>query len=519
MDLATVLQRLGHGFAVALAPSHLLFAAIGVVAGTIIGALPGIGSPAGVSLLLPLTYGMDPTSAIIMLAGIYYGCMYGGTISSVLINTPGDSATVVTTLDGYQMALKGRAGKALGIAAIGSFVAGTFGVIMLTLLSLPLTRVGLSFGPPEYFALILLGFTAVAAVTDVSPLKGLAMVVLGLLLSTVGIDIQSGLPRFTFGQASLLDGIEFLPVAIGLFGLGEVLMGLSDSRNRALIPADLSWRNVLPNAVEWVRSRWAIVRGTLVGFFVGLLPGAGATLASFMAYGLERRVSRHPEEFGKGAIEGVAAPESANNAASVAAMIPLLTLGIPSSGTTAILLGGFLLWGLRPGPLLLAEHPDFAWGLIASMYLGNVLLVVLNLFAIPLFASVLRVPYRILSLFVVLFCFVGAYALKNDLQDVYIMTLFGLVGYGLRRLGYPLPGLVLGLVLGPLFENNLRQSLTMAHGDWAIFFTRPISGVLMILALLALGWPILSAMVRYARRTWLAQEGTGNWKPVSSGDQ
>lgn len=512
MDVVNVFHSIGHGFAVASTPTNLLFATIGVVAGTLIGALPGIGSPAGVSLLLPLTYGMDPTSAIIMLAGIYYGCMYGGTISSVLINTPGDSATVVTTLDGYQMARQGRAAKALGIATIGSFVAGTFGVVMIMLLSPILARIGLSFGPAEYFALILLGFTAVAAVTDTSPLKGLAMVVLGLLLSTVGIDVQSGIPRFTFGQTALLDGFEFLPAVIGLFGIGEVLVGIKEVRDRGTIRADLGWRSVLPSAAEWVRSRWAIVRGTLVGFFVGVLPGAGATLASFMAYGLERRVSRHPEEFGKGAIEGVAAPEAANNAASSAAMIPLLTLGLPGSGTTAILLGGFLLWGLKPGPLLFTEHPDFAWGLIASMYIGNVLLVILNLFAIPLFASILRVPYRVLALFIVLFSVMGAYSLNNDLHDVYLMILFGFAGYVLSRMDYPVAGLVLGLVLGPLFENNLRQALAIAHGDWTMLFTRPISGPLMVLALLALFWPAFVFLAKRVRRSWVSADA----RPVGS---
>ncbi len=484
------LESLFRGFAVALTPTNLLFALIGVTAGQIIGALPGIGTVVGVSLLLPLTFNMDPTGAIIMLSGIYYGAQYGGTISSVLINMPGEAATVVTTLDGYQMARQGRAAKALGIAAIGSFVAGTFGVVMVTLLSPVLTTFALRFGPPEYFALILLGFTSLSAFSGTSIAKGLVSVIIGLLLSTVGLDIMSGRPRFTFGEDWLLDGFSFLVAAIGLFGIGEILDGMMNPADHPMIRTSLSWRNSLPSSVEWIRSRGAMVRGALIGFFVGVLPGAGSTLASFIAYSVERSASKHPEEFGKGAIEGVAAPESANNSASAAAMIPLLTLGIPGSGTTAVLLGGFLLWGLRPGPLLFTEHPDFAWGLIASMYIGNLMLVVLNIFAIPLFASMLRVPYAIQASFVVLFAIIGAYSLDNNPIDVLIMTAFGLIGFFMKRLDYPAAGLVLGLVLGPLAEKSLRQSLTLSRGDWSIFFTRPISGVLMVVAVSALLWPL-----------------------------
>ncbi|ACZ40405.1 MAG: tripartite tricarboxylate transporter permease [Sphaerobacter thermophilus] len=490
-----LLQNLLHGFAVALTPTNLLFALIGVFAGTVIGALPGIGTVVGVSLLLPLTFGMDPTSAIIMLAGIYYGAQYGGTISSVLANIPGESATVVTTLDGYQMARQGRAAKALGIATIGSFIAGTFGVVMVTLLSPVLTRVALQFGPPEYFALILLGFTAISAISGRSPVKGLISVTAGLLLATVGLDVMSGRPRFTFGQDWMLDGFSFLVVAIGLFGLGEILEGMMKPGGHPVVQAPPSWRDALPSAADWVRSRWAIVRGTVVGFIVGILPGAGSTLASFIAYSVERKASKHGHEFGKGAIEGVAAPESANNAASAAAMIPLLTLGIPGSGTTAVLLGGFLLWGLRPGPLLFTEHPDFAWGLIASMYIGNVMLVLLNMFAIPLFASALRVSYPIQASFIVMFAVVGAYSLGNNPIDVLFMGIFGLLGFIMKRLDFPAAGLILGLVLGPLAEQNLRRSLTLSHGDWSIFFTRPISGALMVLAITALLWPVIRSQI------------------------
>ena len=492
-----LLQNLALGFSVALTPTNLLFAAFGVVAGMIIGALPGIGTVVGVSLLLPLTFGMDPTSAIIMLAGIYYGAQYGGTITSVLINMPGESATVATTLDGYQMALQGRAAKALGIATIGSFIAGTVGVLAVTLLGPILASFALRFGPPEYFALILLGFTAIGAVSGSSLARGLTSVVAGVLVSTIGLDIMSGRPRFTFGEDWLLGGFSFLVVAIGIFGIGEILDGLMTPGGHPIIETSLSWRNSIPSATEWARSRMAIVRGTLIGLAVGILPGAGSTLASFIAYSAERGASRHPEEFGKGAIEGVAAPEAANNSASAGAMIPLLTLGVPGSGTTAVLLGGFLLWGLRPGPLLFTQNPEFAWGLIASMYIGNIMLVLLNIFAIPLFASMLWVPYTIQAAFVVLFAVVGAYSLSNNLLDVIVMLAFGILGFAMKRLDFSAAALILGLVLGPLAEKSLRQSLTLSRGDWTIFFTRPVSGVMMVLALAALLWPLArKALVR-----------------------
>jgi putative tricarboxylic transport membrane protein len=413
------------------------------------------------------------------------------------MNLPGEAATVATTLDGYQMARQGRAAKALGIATIGSFVAGTVGVIAVTLLSPVLARFALAFGPPEYFALILLGFTAISAIGGSSLVKGLTSVILGLLISTVGLDIMTGRPRFTFGEDWLLGGLDFVVVAVGLFGIGEILDGMMTPGGHPMIKTSLSWRNSIPSAAEWVSSRWAIVRGTILGLVIGVLPGAGSTLASFIAYSVERNASKHPEEFGKGAIEGVAAPESANNAASATAMIPLLTLGVPGSGTTAVLLGGFLLWGLRPGPLLFTRHPDFAWGLIASMYIGNMMLVLLNIFAIPVFASMLRIPYTIQAAFVVIFALVGAYSISNNQYDVLIMIAFGLLGFAMKRLDFSAAGLILGLVLGPLAELSLRQSLTLSRGNWAIFFERPISAVLMVLALIALCWPLVRrALVR-----------------------
>src|SRR5688500_7379120 len=355
---------------------NVLLAVAGVIMGTLIGALPGVGPVSGVALLLPLTFGMPPTSGIILLAALYAGSMYGGTITSVLINTPGESASVVTCIDGYQMALQGRAGAALGMAAIGSFIAGTVGVIFLMGMSPLLARWALSFGPPETFALMLLGLTTVTGLTGDNTMKGYISMVLGLMMSMVGFDIISGDQRYTGGITEMLDGFEFLPVAIGLFGMGEVLAGAESAGRAQILSARYGLRDVLPTAADWVRSRWAIARGTVLGFVIGVLPGAGPTIASFLAYTVEKKVSARPEEFGRGAIEGVAAPEAANNAASAGAMVPMLTLGIPGSATTAVMLGGLMMWGIRPGPLLFEKNPDFVWGLIAALYIANVMLVV-----------------------------------------------------------------------------------------------------------------------------------------------
>jgi putative tricarboxylic transport membrane protein len=489
-----VLDNLLMGFAIALSPFNLFMALAGVVVGTAIGALPGIGPVSGVALLLPLTFGMHPTSAIIMLAGIYYGSQYGGTITSVLINTPGESASVVTCIDGYQMALQGRAGAALGIAAIGSFIAGTFGVVMLMLMSPTLVRWALSFGPPETFALMLLGLTTVTGLTGQNALKGYISMLLGLMLAMVGFDIVSGDARYTGGIAELLDGVDFLPVAIGLFGMGEVLAGAENVVKAEILGARYRLRDVWPGRRDWLRSRLAIARGAVLGFFIGILPGAGSTIASFLAYTVEKKVARHPEEFGKGAIEGVAGPESANNAASAGALVPLLALGIPGSGTTAVLLGGLMMWGLRPGPLLFEKNPDFVWGLIASMYIGNVMLVVLNIAFIPLFVWALRLPYTILMHLIVVFCVTGAYAANNRVWDVGLMLVFGVLGYLMKKLDYSAAALTLALVLGPLAERALRQSLIISDAGPLIFFQRPIAAVLTTAALLAVAVPVARAL-------------------------
>jgi putative tricarboxylic transport membrane protein len=483
------LTHLGMGFGIALTPFNLMMAVAGVMVGMLIGALPGVGPPSGVAMLLPLTFGMEPTSGIIMLAAMYAGTMYGGTITSVLINTPGESASVVTCLDGYQMALQGRAGPALGIAAIGSFIAGTIGVVLLMLVSPLLAQWALSFGPPESFALMLLGLTTVTLLGGEDPLKGYISMVLGLMLAMVGFDIISGEARYGFGIPEMMDGVDFLPVAIGLFGLGEVLAG-TEEKGGAQVKGKLRLREVLPSLADWAKSKWAIARGTVLGFAVGVLPGAGPTVASFLSYTVEKRVSKTPENFGKGAIEGVAAPESANNAAATAAMVPMLTLGIPGSATTAIMLGGLMMWGLRPGPMLFEKNPQFVWGLIASQYIANVMLLVASTALIPLFVRALRIPYSILMPLIILFCVTGAYSLKNSVWDVGQMLVFGVVGYFMKKLGYSPAAMVLALVLGPLAERSLRQSLIISDAGIGIFFTRPISAVLMVLALAAIAVPL-----------------------------
>ncbi len=463
------------GFAVALHPINLAAAAAGVLVGQLIGVLPGIGPAATIAILLPVTFSLNATAAMIMFVGVYYGAMYGGTITSVLLNLPGESASVVTTLDGYQMAQQGRAGAALGIAAIGSFIAGTLGVVALMLLAPALARVALAFGPPEYAALLVLALSLVVHLGGEHRWKGAVSTLAGLWLATVGVDLISGQPRFTFGQLKLLSGVPFVPVAVGLFGLAEVLSTVHEGRVGTVVRADVRLRGVLPTAADWVASRWAIVRGAVIGFLVGILPGAGATAASMIAYAAEKRAARDPARFGRGAIEGVAAPESANNAAAVGALVPLLTLGVPGSATTAIMLGGLLVFGLRPGPLLFEQHPQFVWGVIASMYVSNLLLVLLNLLAIPAFVAVLRVPRAVLLPAIVAIAVVGVYSLENHVFEVWLALVFAAVGYVMRRFDYPAAPLVLALVLGRTLEETTRQSLLLSQGSMLIFVTRPLA--------------------------------------------
>jgi putative tricarboxylic transport membrane protein len=411
----------------------------------------------------------------------------------------------MTTLDGYQMAKKGRAGPALGMAAFGSFIAGTLAVVLLTFIAPPLANVALSFGPPEYFALTFMGLTLVTSLSGESMIKGTMSGVFGLIVASVGVDAISGEERFTFGNIYLLDGMGFIGVAVGLFAVAEVLVNLEEPMEQVFVRTKLTLRNLFPNLQDWKDSLGPIGRSSLLGFFIGVLPGAGATIASFMSYAMEKKLSKHPEKFGTGIIEGVAAPESANNAAAGGAMVPLLTLGIPGSGTTAVLLGALLIHGLRPGPLLFQNNPDFVWAVIASMYIGNVMLLVLNLPLVGMWASMLRIPYRILMPLIVTLSAVGVFATDNNVFDMWVMFAFGVIGYLMRKLEFPAAPAVLGLVLGPLVERSLRQSLTISHGDLSIFFTRPISAVLTICALLSLFAPLARALWRSRRKPAVAR--------------
>ena len=472
-------QLLMNGFATALQPQHLLFCVIGCFLGTLIGVLPGIGPAGGTAMLIPVTFVLDPTDSIIMLAGIYYGAMYGGTITSVLVNVPGEAASAITCVEGYQMAKKGRAGPALTIAAIGSFIGGTVATFGLVLLALPLTRLALMFGPPEFFALMVLGLSLVTGLAGKSLVRAMISAILGLMVAMVGIDPVMGVPRFTFGSIDLLSGFNIVPVAMGVFGIGEILLS-TESEVKAVIETKLSnlWLTV-QDMKDSVRS---IIRGTGIGFFLGLIPGIGAIIPTFISYVAEKKFSKNPETFGTGRIEGVAGPETANNAYANAAMIPLFTLGIPGSPTIAILMGAFMMNGLIPGPFLFIEHSAFVWAVIASFYIGNVVLVIMNLPMIPLWVKVLKVPPAILNTFIISFCVIGAYSLSNSVFDVGAMLGWGILGYIFKKLDIPLTPLILTLILGPMMERGLRQSLEMSQGDISILFTRPISAALLALA-------------------------------------
>ncbi len=486
------------GFSVALTPENLVAAFLGAFLGTIVGAMPGLGSSAGIAVLVPISFNYDATTALILMAGVYYGCMYGGTITSVLVNLPGESATVMTCLDGYQLARKGEAGKALGVAQIGSFIAGTLGVVALMLIAPPLADFALSFGPPEYFALMVLGLTVLASLGSGSVVKSLLMAVFGLLLSQVGTDPVGGAARFTFNNIAFLNGIEFIPVAVGLFAIGELLITAEKSTNLQF--GKFSLRSMIPTAAEWARCTGAWIRGGIIGFVVGVLPGAGATIASFISYAVEKKASKHPEKFGTGMVEGVAGPEAANNAASAGAMVPLLTLGVPGSGSTAVMLGALMIHGLRPGPLLFQQNPEFVWGLIASMYIGNIVLLILNMPLVPMFTSILRIPYPVLAPIIIVVSFIGVYGINNSVFDVWVMFVFGVLGYFFKKFDYPVAPTVLALVLGDLLERSLRQSLAISQNDPTIFFARPISATLLLIGLVSLTSPL----IRYA---WNRRKG------------
>jgi len=495
-----ILNNLYMGFSISLTPINILYCLAGAFFGQIVGVLPGIGAPTAVALLLPLTFSMNPTSAIIMFAGIYYGVAYGGTITSVLINVPGESSTVMTCLDGYQMALKGRAGAALSVAVIGSWIAGTFSVVLLMCFAPALARFALNFGPAEFFGLALMSFGLLTVFGGDEPLKTVISTIIGLFIATIGLDVVSGVPRFAFGIPQLLGGVDFIVIICGVFGLAEVFNSIEDPEEGQMIHQKMGLRDLFLTRAEWLASRWAIVRGGIIGFFVGMIPAGGITTASFLAYLGEKRFSKHPEHFGKGAIEGVASPEAANNAASISGFAPLLALGIPGSPTTAVMLAGFMMWGIRPGPLLFQNNADLVWGLISSKFIGNFILLLMNIFLIPLFVMILRVPYTILMCFIVICAAVGAYTVNDNLFDVWMMVGFGVLGYVMKKLKYPIVPLVLALVLGRLAENSLRQALILSAGSVSAFFTKPISALFMVAAILAYLNPVLRWLWKRLRR-------------------
>ena len=475
------LNNLIGGLIIALQPNNLFYCFIGVVAGTLVGVLPGIGPATAVALLLPTTFHLNPISAIIMLSGISYGAMYGGSTTSILVNIPGESASVVTCLDGYQMARKGRAGPALGIAAFGSFIAGTIGVIGVMFLGPTLARAALTFGPPEYFSLMFMSLMIVTYLVRGSMPKALMMVGLGLVLGAVGMDPVSGRDRFVFGFFPLKDGIGIIPVVIGLFGVAEILKTIGSSTKIEIFEKRI--KGYLPNRQDWKDSSGPMARGILLGFFMGIFPGLSPSIPTFLSYGIEKRLSKHPEQFGTGVIEGVAAPEACNNAAAASGFVPLLSLGIPSNAFNAVLLGALMIYGVQPGPMLIKSHPDLFWGVLGSMYIGNVMLVILNLPLIPIWVRVLRVPYTLLSVMILIFCFVGAYSINNSITDVYITLVFGVVGFLINQFGFESPPLILAFVLCPLIEQAFRQSLIVSDGSFTIFVTRPISAFFILVAL------------------------------------
>ena len=486
-----------HGFAVALTPGNLLAVLLGSFIGTVIGVLPGLGPTASIALLLPVTIGMDMVPALIMLAGIYYGAMYGGSTTSILVNIPGEAASVVTCLDGYQMARQGRAGPALGMSAFGSFIGGTVSVVAVMLISPFLAETALKFGPPEMFALLFFAFTCIGGLTGKSRARGLLMACVGLLLGTIGTDDIQGVDRFVFGMLYLRDGIGLVPLAMGLFGMGEILYNI-ERREKAGSVLETP-KSLLPTLQDWKDSGWPILRGSFLGFGIGVLPGGMPAVASLVSYALEKRVAKRPEEFGHGAIQGVAGPETANNAATAGGFVPLLTLGIPTNSVLALMLAAMMLHGVTPGPLLLLKWPDVFWGVIASMYIGNVMLLVLNLPMIGLFVQILKVPYEILSPLIVMFVLLGAYALNNSVMDVLATLVFGIVGYFMKRYGIEPAPLVLAFVLGPMLENNLSKALIMSRtGSPWFFFSRPISATLLTCAILVLAFPLVRWGWRWA---------------------
>ena len=480
--MAETIQNLMLGFSTAFSPGNFFYAIMGCLIGTMVGVLPGVGPLAGISLLLPSTFGLNPTAGLILLAGVFYGAMYGGSTTSILMRIPGEAASVMTCIDGYAMAQKGRAGPALAIAAIGSYIAGTASVIGLMFLAPPLARVALGFGPPEYFALLALGLLVLGYMTGGSMIKNLAMIILGLLFGMIGIDHMSGYFRFSYGIVALGDGIGVVPVAVGLFGIAEILATAGNPFRPDILKPKL--KDLLPSRQEFRDSMFPIGRGTILGFLIGIIPGSAHIISTFMSYAVERRLSKHPEKFGKGAIEGVAGPESANNAASCGALVPMLALGVPTGPVPAVLLAALMIHGINPGPLFIKEQPTIFWGLIASMYLGNFVLLLLNLPLVGIFINFLRIPYRVLYPMILMFCVIGVYAVNTSFVDVGIMSFMGLLGYILRKFNFETAPVVLGVVLAPIIEMSLRQALAMSNGSYAIFYQRPVSAIFLVGALL-----------------------------------
>jgi putative tricarboxylic transport membrane protein len=482
--MAETFQNLLLGFSVALQPSILVYAFVGCLIGTLVGMMPGLGPLAGISLLLPATFGLNPIIAVVLLAGVYYGAMYGGSTTSILLSIPGEAASVMTCVDGYAMTRNGRAGPALAIAAIGSFIAGTLGVIGLMLLAPTLAEFALRFGPPEYTALLLMGLFILAYMSGGSMLKTLAMAAFGLMLGMIGIDVMSGYTRFSFGVVELGDGVGIVPVAVGLFGVSEILLAAGGTVAPRVQQPKL--RDLVPSREEFRLSAGPIARGSLLGFLIGIIPGSAHIISSFVSYGIERRISRHPERFGQGAIEGVAGPESANNAAATGAFVPMLALGIPTSPVTAVMIAAIMVHGVLPGPMLIQQQPELFWGFVASMYVGNVVLLILNLPMVGLFVNLLRIPYGYLYPCILCFCILGTYSVSNSVVDVWILLAMGGIGYVLRKFRYDLAPVALGLVLAPMIELSLRQSLAMSAGDYGIFLQRPIATTMLALGVVLL---------------------------------
>ncbi len=476
-----VLANVLGGFSTVLTPLNLLVCFLGVLVGNLAGVLPGFGPVGAMCMLFPLTYRLPAVSGVILLAGIYYGCMYGGTITSILVNIPGETATVVTCLDGYAMARKGQAGPALGISAFGSFIAGTFGVLALMLIAPPLAEFALQFGPPEYFAVMFSALTIVSYLARGSMSKAWIMIILGLILGGIGMDIFTGQERLTLGILNLQEGLDLAPVAMGIFGLGEIFINIEEKTGKTEALTD-KIQGLLPTRSQWKESTGPILRGTVLGFFLGIIPGGGAVIASFASYALEKRLSKHKDHFGKGAIQGVAGPESANNSATAGAFVPLLSLGLPSNPVMAILVGAFMIHGVQPGPMLVSQHPALFWGIIASMYVGNVMLLILNLPMIALWVRLLLVPYSILFPIILFLSIVGVYSIKFAVADVFVMLFFGLIGYFMKKADFEGAPLLLAFILSPMLENAFKQTMRMSGGDFSIFFQRPISAVLMTVA-------------------------------------